>query len=70
MQQLAAGDHGLMKVQYIASAGYNWSGLAQDDSSQETWQLDWQPYTLRPYAFCKNDQVQDPLAEGYKEDMS
>lgn len=67
-QQLAAGDHGLLRVNYVASSGYNWSGLAQNDSSSETWQLDWQPYSIRPYAFCKNDPVQDPEAKDYKED--
>ena len=60
----------MLRVNYIASSGYTWSGLAQNDDSSETWQLDWQPYSIRPYAFCKNEPVQDPEAKDYKEDRT
>ncbi len=69
-RECAAGDHGILTVQYVASSGYNWSGSAQQDKGSETWQLDWQPYSLRPYAFCKNLEVQDPDAKGYQENRN
>lgn len=58
----------MLRVGYVASSGYSWSGLAQEDKRSETWQLDWQPYSIRPYAFCKNDEIQDQEAKSYKED--
>ena len=60
----------MLRVSYIASSGYIWNGLAQTDDSSETWQLDWQPYSIRPYAFCKNDAVQDQEASKYTENKS
>ena len=54
-------------MQYVASSGFNWSGGVKRDDSQDTWQLEWQPYSLRPYAFCKNDEIQDPEAKDYQE---
>lgn len=61
-KQCQAGDHALLTITYVTSSGNN-SAISQaiQDPRSETWQLDWQPYSIRPYAFCANEPVQNEL---------
>lgn len=45
-----AGDHGFLRIEY--------EGIYDKttDSAQDVWSLQWQSYSVDPYAFCKNDQ--------------
>ena len=47
-----AGDHAFIRIEYEGI--YN----KTTDSSQDVWSLQWQSYSVDPYAFCKNDESQ------------
>ena len=61
VRELEAGDHAEIRVTYTArdtsyDPGQAWNSLGNKD----IWTLDWQSYSVTPYAFCKNDPVEDP----------
>lgn len=62
VKQCTAGDHAILTITYVSSSGNSTTiTQAEKDPRSETWQLDWQPYSIRPYAFCKNEPVQNEL---------
>lgn len=61
VRELEAGDHGEIRITYTArdtsyDPGQAWNSLGNKD----VWTLDWQSYSVTPYAFCKNDPIEDP----------
>ena len=61
LEQLEAGDHAVMTLtcdtrplDYDPS-----SGDGAFDPYQDTWNLRWESYTVKPAGFCKNDGHQD-----------
>lgn len=63
VRELEAGDHAEIRITYTArdasfTPGQTWNSLIHKD----VWTLDWQSYSVTPYAFCKNDPVDDPAS--------
>lgn len=61
VRELEAGDHAEIRITYVArdlniTPGQAWNSSVHKD----VWTLDWQSYSVTPYAFCKNDPVEDP----------
>ena len=61
VRELEAGDHAEIRITYIAkdttiTPEQAWNNL----NNKDVWTLDWQSYSVTPYAFCKNDPVEDP----------
>lgn len=60
VEQLEAGDHAMLTVNCEArNASLTPSGGGTYDPYQDTWQLRWESYTLKPCAFCSNEQHSD-----------
>lgn len=56
VEQLEAGDHAILTVNCEArNASLAPSGGVTYDPYQDTWQLRWESYTLKPCAFCSNE---------------
>ena len=61
VREFEAGDHAEIRITYTARdanfvPGESWNNRFHKD----VWTLDWQSYSVTPYAFCKNDPVEDP----------
>lgn len=80
VQQTAAGDHSVVTVTYESSSSSSWGGAtAKIDGDKTRWELRWEKFVVRPYAFCYNEALdgheiqpakkkQDPLAAKYEKD--
>lgn len=57
LEQLEAGDHGILTLTCDAVlTSYSPSGSSGSfDPYQDTWNLRWESYTVKPTAFCAND---------------
>lgn len=61
VRELEAGDHAEIRITYTARDTSFVPGAAWDNRfHKDVWTLDWQSYSVTPYAFCKNDPVEDP----------
>ena len=58
VEQLEAGDHGLLTIDCEAKVGQGGSG-GQFDPYQDTWNLRWESYVVKPAAFCSNEAHSD-----------
>ena len=55
VEQIEAGDHAMLTVNCEArNPSFAPSGGGTYDPYQDTWQLRWESYTLKPFAFCSN----------------
>lgn len=68
VRELEAGDHAEIRITYNSrdeqfQPGQAWNNIVHKD----VWTLDWQSYSITPYAFCKNDPTEMP-ADQYKPD--
>lgn len=59
VEQLEAGDHAILTVNCEARAIISSQGGGTYDPYQDTWQLRWESYTLKPCAFCSNEPHSD-----------
>ena len=71
VRELEAGDHAEIRVTYTArdltyEPGQAWNSLGHKD----VWTLDWQSYSVTPYAFCKNDPTETPCSLYNPDDWS
>lgn len=67
VRELPAGDHAELRVTYDSVTTYSgdgWSGKNEKD----TWSLDWQSYSVSPYAYCDKNPVEDPSSPNYDPD--
>lgn len=68
VRELEAGDHAEIRVTYnsrpITVDPGQWDNVLHKDN----WTLDWQSYSVTPYAFCANEEHTDPTVEDYKPD--
>lgn len=69
VEELESGQHGLLTVicrssKITISTDEPWV----DDPKQDLWTLTWQSYNVTPYAFCKNDPVNNQKLKDYKPD--
>ena len=60
VRQQTAGDKSEIVISYVGSdltmqPGSGWNNIADENA----WSLEWQPYSVSPYAFCKNDMIPD-----------
>lgn len=67
VRELEAGDHAELRISYVSVTTYSGSSWGNGKDEKNTWSLDWQSYSVTPYAFCKNDPVEDPPAPNYDE---
>lgn len=59
VQELEAGDHAIMTVNYVNIADDQQSDPWTSDPKDDVWTIQWQSYSVSPYAFCKNKPVED-----------
>lgn len=67
VRELEAGDHAELHITYDSVSTYSGSDWGSGKDEKDTWNLDWQSYSITPYAFCKNDPVEDPPASNYND---
>jgi hypothetical protein len=71
VEELESGQHGLLTVNCRSSHIETTTEDAwTDDPKQDLWTLTWQSYNVTPYAFCKNDPINDQKLKDYKPDVS
>ena len=58
VRQNQAGDTSEIKINYTGQS-LGAYGTWVDDTENDRWTLQWQPYSVSPYAFCKNDMLPD-----------
>lgn len=63
VRELEAGDHAEIRITYNSrfesiEPGQDWNNLVHKD----VWTLDWQSYSVTPYAFCKNEPTEMPFS--------
>lgn len=59
LEQLEAGDHAILTIVCTALESSSGSGNSSFDPYQDTWQLRWESYTVKPAGFCANTPHQD-----------
>lgn len=59
VEQLEAGDHAVMTLTCNAVDSNQSQTEVMFDPYQDTWQLRWESYTVRPAGFCKNEPHED-----------
>ena len=67
VREFEAGDHAELRISYDSVTTYSGSDWGSGKDEKDTWSLDWQSYSITPYAFCKNDPVEDPPAPNYND---
>lgn len=70
VKELEAGDHAELRVTYKNYVETSGGGGQQQDPYQDIWSLNWQSYTVSPFAFCANTMQEDPYANGYIPDAT